>query len=80
MFGISDVEKRLAGWLVRWMDGWMDGPTHRMVDSPHHHAEERVAGAEQLHLLGHEVFLLCLRLTRDGRDDSTRRSHLFMPQ
>lgn len=54
----------------------MGRDTYRMVDSPHDHAEQGVAGAEQLHFLGDEVFLLGLRLARNGRGDAGRRSHV----
>lgn len=47
-----------------------------MVDSPHDHAEQGVAGTEQLHFLGDEVFLLGLRLARNGCGDAGRRSHV----
>lgn len=47
-----------------------------MVDSPHDHAEQGVAGAEQLHFLGDEVLLLGLRLARNGRGDAGCRSHV----
>lgn len=50
--------------------------THRMVDSPHKHAEQRVAGTEELHFLSHEVFFLGLRFTRNGCGNAARRSHL----
>lgn len=40
---------------------------YRVVDPPHEHAEQRVAGPEQLHFLSHEVLLLRLGLARqDG--------------
>lgn len=50
--------------------------THRMVDSPHHHAEQRVAGTEELHFLRDKVFFLGLRLARNGCGNAARRSHL----
>lgn len=57
-----------------WGDtGWH---THRMVDSPHNHAEQRVAGTEQLHFLGDEVFLLGLGFARNWCGNAARRSHL----
>lgn len=41
--------------------------TYRVVDPPHEHTEQRVAGPEQLHFLSHEVLLLGLGLARqDG--------------
>lgn len=47
-----------------------------MVDSPHHHAEQRVAGAEELHFLRDKVLFLGLRLARDGCGNAARRGHL----
>lgn len=54
--------------------------THRMVDSPHHHAEQRVAGTEELHFLGDKVLFLGLRLARNGCGNAARRSHLSANQ
>lgn len=65
---------RRAYWSLA--SGWMGRDTHRMVDSPHDHAEQGVAGTEQLHFLGDEVFLLGLGLARDGCGDAGRRSHV----
>lgn len=53
--------------------GWH---THRMVDSPHYHAEQGVAGTEQLHFLGDEVLLLGLGFARNWCGNAARRSHL----
>lgn len=53
----------------------LDGLTHRMVDSPHNHAEQRVACAEELHFLGNEVLFLGLRFARNRCSDAGRRSH-----
>lgn len=39
--------------------------TYRVVDSPHDHAEQRVAGTEELHFLSNEVFFLGLRFARN---------------
>lgn len=50
--------------------------TYRVIDSPHEHAEQRVAGTEELHFLGHEVFLLGLRFARNRCGDAGRRSHV----
>lgn len=61
-------------WIILWT---LDGLTHRMVDSPHDHAEQRVAGTEELHFLSHEVFLLGLGFARNGCGNAARRSHLF---
>lgn len=47
-----------------------------MVDSPHNHAEQRVAGAEELHFLRDKVLFLGLRLARDGCGNAARRGHL----
>lgn len=44
----------------------LDVVTHRMVDSPHKHAEQRVAGTEELHFLSHEVLFLRLRFARNS--------------
>lgn len=60
-------------WIIMWR---LDGVTHRMVDSPHKHAEQRVAGTEELHFLSNEVFFLGLRFTRNGCGNAARRSHL----
>lgn len=51
-----------------------------MVDSPHHHAEQRVAGTEQLHFLRDKVLFLGLRLARNGCGNAARRSHLSANQ
>lgn len=49
---------------------------YRMVDPPHEHAEQRVAGPEQLHFLSHEVLLLRLGLARqDGGPQVARGRH-----
>lgn len=47
-----------------------------MIDAPHQHAEQRVAGAEELHFLGDEVLLLRLRFAGDGCGDASCRSHV----
>lgn len=57
-----------------------DMVTHRMVDSPHHHAEQRVAGTEELHFLRDKVLFLGLGLARNGCGDAARRGHLSAHQ
>lgn len=54
----------------------LDGLTHRMIYSPHHHAEEGVAGSKELDFLGNEVLFLGLRFARNRCDNTARRSHL----
>ncbi|TNN59508.1 hypothetical protein EYF80_030323 [Liparis tanakae] len=46
--------------------------THRMVDSPHQHAEQRVAGTEELHFLSDEVLFLGLRFARNSCGNAAR--------
>lgn len=41
-----------------------------MVDSPHNHAEQRVAGTEELHFLCDKVLFFGLRLARNGCGDA----------
>lgn len=49
-----------------------------MIDSPHQHTEERVAGAEKLLLLRHEVFFLRFGFAGDRRDEAgSSRGHVF---
>lgn len=54
----------------------LDG-THRVIDSPHQHAEQRVAGAEELHFLGDEVLFLRLRFAGNGCGNASCRSHIL---
>lgn len=56
----------------------LEDGTYRMVDSPHHHAEKRVAGTEELHFLRDEV--LFLGLARNGCGNAARRSHISANQ
>lgn len=56
------------GFIIRTLDGL----THRMVDSPHNHAEQRVAGTEELHFLSNEVFFLGLRFARNRCGNTAR--------
>lgn len=51
-----------------------------MVDSPHQHAEQRVAGTEELHFLCDKVLFLGLRLARNGCGNAARRSHISANQ
>lgn len=58
----------------------LEDATYRMVDSPHHHAEQRVAGTEELHFLCDKVLFLGLRLARNGCGNAARRSHVSANQ
>lgn len=50
-----------------------------MVDSPHEHAEKRVAGAEKLLLLRHEVFFLRFGFAGDGGGEAgSCRGHVSL--
>lgn len=66
----------IAGWRYNWIITTLEGFTYRMIYSPHHHAEQRVAGSEELHFLSNEVFLLGLRFARNRCGNTARRSHL----
>lgn len=48
----------------------LEDVTYRMVDSPHNHAEQRVAGTEELHFLCDKVLFFGLRLARNGCGDA----------
>lgn len=47
-----------------------DDLTHRVVYSPHKHAEEGIAGTEELHFLSNKVLFLGLRFTRNRCGDA----------
>lgn len=47
-----------------------DDLTHRVVYSPHKHAEQGIAGTEELHFLSNKVLFLGLRFTRNRCGDA----------
>lgn len=63
-----------------WTWGWSTGVSvqaYRVVDSPHQDAEKRVAGAEKLLLLRHEVLFLGFGFAGDGGGETgSSRCHV----
>lgn len=78
------LEWNVAGWMLPGSpEGSRGKHTYRVVDPPHQDAQNGITGSQDLHLLLHKVFLLCLplgcQLAERSGCRAGRRGHSFTP-